>query len=830
MKKRLLSIVLALAVIFCSMSVCAYGDTDITVYLSISRYGELVQSIDGEVMAYVPVALNGDESHNLDDVFKAAHRLYYPQGEDGYASSEGDWGLGIDMLWGDTSGNFGYQVNAGQETVMGLDHPVEDRDYIDVCIYRNLYPDTESYSRFDIQRGESVIDEEFTLALSSASGYDESWNAIYSPCSDATIFVNGNETDYTTDDNGEVTLSFSEPGTYIVTAKKTKTVDDKTMPDITAPVCLMEIKDPAIEIMHNIAAMYSQSDFADAGGNLPWILADMCVYEALFPNSDNLLTEQRRSEGASLIADFVKEAEKPGDLAKGILALNALGYDATKIYTQDFEYINPVEKLIHLADSDDEAVTNIYTLPYVIISLWDADYDGMDKLINAALESKDAWQDVSYGTDAVTPMILALSPYKDSDDRVNTAIEESVEIVKREQREDGLVDGFEGYEAASTGLAVCALAATGIDPEETFCADNSDNSLIDGLLSVANEDYNGFPNAFATEQGFRGLLAWSLMDEGRAMYDFSYLSKEELNLSDVELCPVIFDVFPEKAKITIEGFGKIRDGLFDLPAGEYTYKVTCSGYKSDEGSFIVSEDDALCHIPKNISVSLSQKSYGGGYFGGNDTSDKITEPEEKQETQENEETPPKQEEKKKVSEAFVDVSNDAWYNPAVQYVYEKGLFGGTGECFEPESSMTRSMLVTVLYRLEQPETTCDKASFIDVKDDMWYAQSVAWAQSAGIVTGVTETEFMPDANITREQIAVVLYRYACVKGKAEDISVEASFADASLVSDFAKDAMEYAVGMGIINGKDNNMLCPKENANRAEVATMLMRFAEVMAK
>ncbi len=821
MKKRLVSIVLALAVLFCSVSVCAYGDTDITVYLSISRYGELVRSEDEEFMAYVPVVLNGDENYNLDDVFKKAHRLYYPLGEDGYASSEGDWGLGIDMLWGDTSGNFGYQVNAGQENVMGLTHPVEDGDYIDVCIYRNLYPDTESYSRFDIQRGEVFCGQEISLALSYASGYDDYWNAIYSPCDGASVFVNGNEAEYITDENGEVTLSFSKPGTYIITASKTKTLKDEIVPAITAAVCMVEVKDPATEIMHNIAAMYSQSDFVEAGGNLSWILADMCVYEELFPYSENILTEERRDEGVSLIADFVSKAEKPGDLAKGILALNALGYDATRIYTEDFEYINPVEKLIFLADSNDEAVTNIYTLPYVVIALWEADYDGMDKLIDAALESKDAWQDVTYGTDAVTPMILALSPYSD-DELVMATIEESVEIVKNEQREDGLIDGFEGYEAASTGLAVCGLASVGVDPSQTICGEKS---LIDGLISVANEDYNGFPNAFATEQGFRGLLAWSLMDDNRAMYDFSYLSKEELNLSDVELCPVIFDVSPKKAKITIEGYEEIREGLFDLPAGEYTYKVTCSGYKSEEDTFTVGEDDVLYRKAKTIDVSLSKKSYDGGLGGGSiDTTDKITEPKEE------EITTPKQEEKKKVSEVFSDIPADAWYNSAVQYVYEKGLFGGTGDKFEPDTAMTRAMLVTVLFRLEQPETTWDKVSFADVKDDMWYTQSVAWAEANGIVTGVSKTEFMPDSYVIREQIAVVLYRYACLKEKTETLGDIESFADALEITEFAKEAMEYAVGTGIINGKDNNMLCPKENANRAEVATMLMRFAEVMAK
>ena len=203
MRKKILSMLLALIMLLSVGLVNAEEESNISVFLSVSRYGKIVKNKAGESMAYVEVNLNGKSTYNLNDVFLAAHTEYYDGGESGYASSESEWGFGIDKLWGDESGNFGYQVNSGAETVMGLNHEVSDGDYIDAFIYKNAYPDTEGYAMFDTAQAEAFAGGELELVLQYFSGYDENWNNIISPCADATITINGEGTEFVTDENNK---------------------------------------------------------------------------------------------------------------------------------------------------------------------------------------------------------------------------------------------------------------------------------------------------------------------------------------------------------------------------------------------------------------------------------------------------------------------------------------------------------------------------------------------------------------------------------------------------------------------------------------------------
>ena len=144
--------------------------------------------------------------------------------------------------------------------------------------------------------------------------------------------------------------------------------------------------------------------------------------------------------------------------------------------------------------------------------------------------------------------------------------------------------------------------------------------------------------------------------------------------------------------------------------------------------------------------------------------------------------------------------------------------------------MTRGMFVTVLGRLADAEGDEEQsaAQFSDVAANAYYAPYVAWAAENGIVSGTEPDRFDPDAPITREQMAALLYRYAQFQGNdttAADAVIE-QFSDYASVSDYAVDAMNWAVENGLMNGTDNSMLAPLGNATRAEVATILMRFVE----
>lgn len=179
---------------------------------------------------------------------------------------------------------------------------------------------------------------------------------------------------------------------------------------------------------------------------------------------------------------------------------------------------------------------------------------------------------------------------------------------------------------------------------------------------------------------------------------------------------------------------------------------------------------------------------------------------------------------------FDDVSINDWFYESVKYVYENSLMQGTDVGFEPDSKMTRAMLVTVLYRLENAPTTEAKNTFTDVPNDEWYTDAVIWAKENGIVTGVTENEFAPNDNVTREQMATIIFRYAKFKGcNVNDFSGLSDFSDSDDVSGFAVSAMSWAYKSGIIKGTTATTLSPKDTATRAQVATILMRFSKTTA-
>lgn len=169
-----------------------------------------------------------------------------------------------------------------------------------------------------------------------------------------------------------------------------------------------------------------------------------------------------------------------------------------------------------------------------------------------------------------------------------------------------------------------------------------------------------------------------------------------------------------------------------------------------------------------------------------------------------------------------------WAKDVIAAAYEKGYMTGISETeFAPDESLSRAMLVTVLYRMQGEPETDAKTGFTDVSAGAWYEKAVAWAYETGIVKGYTENTFAPDDVITREQLAAVMYRLA---GEPETIGmVLREFDDKGLISDYAKTAMLWAFGKGIITGKNELLLDPDGNTTRAEAAAILERYQEATA-
>ena len=175
---------------------------------------------------------------------------------------------------------------------------------------------------------------------------------------------------------------------------------------------------------------------------------------------------------------------------------------------------------------------------------------------------------------------------------------------------------------------------------------------------------------------------------------------------------------------------------------------------------------------------------------------------------------------------FTDVEENGWYHTGVDFMVKNGFMNGVADdAFDVDGNLTRAQLVTILYRIAgEPESTATNP-FADVADGQWYTNAVIWAAENGIVKGVNTTTFAPNDQITREQIATILFRYA----KAEKVEGKlADFPDAEKVSDYAADAMAWAVEQGLINGISESdgktYLAPQETATRAQIAVILMRY------
>ena len=181
---------------------------------------------------------------------------------------------------------------------------------------------------------------------------------------------------------------------------------------------------------------------------------------------------------------------------------------------------------------------------------------------------------------------------------------------------------------------------------------------------------------------------------------------------------------------------------------------------------------------------------------------------------------------------FVDVTEDKWYYDAVAYVYQQGIMVGMSETtFEPNTTVNRAQVVQMLYNLEgQPQVSGD-SGFSDIWDDQWYAKAVAWASANDVVAGYEDGTFRPTRAVTREEFAQILYNYAKCKGYGLSASADlGKFPDSGQVSSWAETALGWANGNGLINGHDDGRLDPKCSTIRAQAASILMNFDKGFAQ
>ncbi|MGI5936995.1 MAG: phosphodiester glycosidase family protein [Oscillospiraceae bacterium] len=183
---------------------------------------------------------------------------------------------------------------------------------------------------------------------------------------------------------------------------------------------------------------------------------------------------------------------------------------------------------------------------------------------------------------------------------------------------------------------------------------------------------------------------------------------------------------------------------------------------------------------------------------------------------------------------FEDVPQNAWYFEAVSFVAKEGLFNGVSEIeFGPDEKMSRAMFATVLYRLAgSPKVSGQAGAFADVAPGKWYTDAVIWASQNGIVKGYEDGSLRPDDDVTREQMATIMYRYAAWAGYGTGAAADLPFSDSGAISSYARTAVEWAVGAKLINGMERQgvlVFAPGESASRAQVAAILQRFKQTLA-
>ena len=284
---------------------------------------------------------------------------------------------------------------------------------------------------------------------------------------------------------------------------------------------------------------------------------------------------------------------------------------------------------------------------------------------------------------------------------------------------------------------------------------------------------------------------------------------------------------------TLKGISYDTFGEFDAGSGSgwmITLNKTFIEYGASD--FEVKNGDTIkWQYTCQLGADIGDPFYSG-YSSSSSNKNNKTEDEKKEDKEEIKEEQKEETTKNTFTETtFADVKKDDWHYNCVKYVYENNLMQGTGNGFEPESKMSRAMLVTVLYRMAKPESVESTHNFKDVAKGQWYSDAVAWAAANGIVSGITSTEFAPDSDISREQMALIIYRFAKMQGyNVSDASDLSNFADKSDVSDWAIDALSWANKTELVNGTSETTLSPKATATRAQVAAILMRFCENVAK
>ena len=634
-------------------------------------------------------------------------------------------------------------------------------------------------------------------------------------------------------------------------------------------------------LLTNISASYKENSDV-------WVILDMAAYEDTVSGAQSKTSDAAKQAYidaaiASVTADDAKETA----YAKAILALQAIGADPQKLYpTGSSTAVSAVATLKGMESHDSSA----WIAPYTLMALNQGEYD-TDELERTIITSvlanqggNGSWSEWGDSIQTTANVIAGLAFYYGEDDAVTAAVDKAVTFLSKAQKEDGSFDAYgSGADANTMAMVVIGLSALGIDPDKDTRFVKTEGSALDALLTFALAGNSGFGyinnttlNSGATEQAFRALVAANAVAQtGKAynVYDFSanavtpaYASGQQSSegnesrpgssSSTTSTIRVYFTLKTHqttwlgKQRVTVDegasvgdlfrqvlnsrsGFSYVDKGGYissitkdgttwaEFDAGQNSgWKYTVNGAAPDVGMndrALKNGDEVVWYYVTDYTTDTTPDE-GGSTKPSGTGKEEDTKPSDTPETQEPVFT-------------FTDVEGH-WAYDAIQYVYKQGLMVGTGETtFEPETTGSRGMIMTVLYNLDGNPEYFQSHSFSDVESGKYYAGAVSWAVSSGIVAGYGNGLFGPEDDVTREQLAVILRQYAQVKGYDVTGHGELSgFADEDQVSAWAREALEWMYAQSLISGKGGGVLDPGGRATRAEVAAILMNFMEKVMK
>ena len=737
-----------------------------------------------------------DGEVTLKDAFVKVHTEHHENGADGFVAEDSSYGPFITKLWGEQTSNVAYTVNDKTAfsllTALAADDSILTYFYKDVENYSDVYTYIEGNERIT-----AGIGTEFVLKGMSSSG-----DVIPSGATVTVVDSEGTEVSHTTvGSDGKFTVSIETAGEYTLQAGGNASYTGQAWDNATgtyvpkefnsAPVVLSRFKVTVIPYVEKTVYLSVATKNGDFGvtkdGEEMWRFP-----VTVTDNPDN-------PDGVVTIFEMLVSAHKQyhpdGESALGF-EKSYYGTFITKLWGENNGgncqyYFNDVE----MTGSGIKTGTNLRE--------WE------DKTLDTVVETGDSFY--IYSLQATDYNHADLYTYFDPVSESATVGNAKVFTLKSvsgygdNKMETSLVTVYdsEGDKVAETTVAADGTFEITFTKKGTYTVDVRTNgaNYISPARLIVHVNGGGSVSSQSTvyisvkDPKGKTYLAKTeyVMENGETA--FSLLEKTGLEVvatTEYQYSGVYIE--------SIEGLGEQDQGA----ASGWMYSVNGQYPEYSSSLYLLSDGDYVQWI---YTREL------GDDIGGGRGSSFV-----QKETQEE-------------SVTYTDVSEDAYYAEAVKYVTDKKLFGGISETqFAPDATMTREMLVTVLWRLENQPSVDFHLEFEDVKEDSWYYDAVNWAVSENIVFGIGENCFGTNTDITREQLATILLRYISSK---EDVDTGEmnfdSFTDADEVSPYATEAIAWAVGNGILNG-DGNKLLPVASATRAQVAIMIMRFCEVFCK